>query len=70
MKVAISSNGKNLESLIDPRFGRCPYFLFVETDDPGPGMGCRGRMGRGNRAQGFTDRGRGMGGGQRMGRWA
>jgi predicted Fe-Mo cluster-binding NifX family protein len=163
MKVAISSDGKDLESLIDSRFGRCPYFLIVETDDMsfevldnqsrslrggagiqtaqfvasrgakvlvtgycgpnalrvlsaagieifagntgtvkdaletlkkgrpspttetdvsgisgpgimsaghGPGMGGRGRMGRGNRAQGFTGRGRGMGGGQRMGRWA
>ena len=33
MKVAISSNGKDLASLIDPRFGRCAYFLLVETDD-------------------------------------
>jgi predicted Fe-Mo cluster-binding NifX family protein len=33
MKVAVSSSGKNLESLIDPRFGRCAYFLLVETDD-------------------------------------
>ena len=33
MKIAISSSGKNLDSLIDPRFGRCAYFLIVETDD-------------------------------------
>ena len=33
MKVAISSSGKDLDSLIDPRFGRCVYFLLVETDD-------------------------------------
>lgn len=33
MKVAISSTGKNLEAAIDERFGRCPYFLIVETDD-------------------------------------
>ena len=33
MKVAISSSGKDLDSLIDPRFGRCPYFVIVETDD-------------------------------------
>jgi len=33
MKVAISSNGKDLDSMIDPRFGRCVYFLIVETDD-------------------------------------
>jgi predicted Fe-Mo cluster-binding NifX family protein len=33
MKVAISSNGKNLESTIDERFGRCRYFIILETDD-------------------------------------
>ena len=33
MKVAISSSGNDLNAQIDPRFGRCPCFLFVETDD-------------------------------------
>ena len=33
MKIAISSNGKGLDSQIDPRFGRCAYFLIVETED-------------------------------------
>ena len=33
MKIAISSTGKNLESEIDARFGRCPYFLIVEIDN-------------------------------------
>lgn len=33
MKVAVSSSGKNLDSQIDPRFGRCAYFMIVETDD-------------------------------------
>jgi len=33
MKVAISSSGKDLDSQIDPNFGRCPYYLIVETDD-------------------------------------
>ena len=32
MKIAISSMGKELDSEIDPRFGRCHYFLVVETD--------------------------------------
>lgn len=32
MKVAISSSGRDLESSIDPRFGRCPYFIIVDTD--------------------------------------
>lgn len=35
MKVAVSSTGTNLDSAIDPRFGRCAYFLIVETDDMG-----------------------------------
>ena len=33
MKIAISADGKDLESTIHERFGRCPYFLIVETDD-------------------------------------
>jgi predicted Fe-Mo cluster-binding NifX family protein len=32
MKIAISSTGKNLESEIDPRFGRCGIFLIVDTE--------------------------------------
>lgn len=32
MKIAISSTGQRLESDIDPRFGRCKYFLVVDTD--------------------------------------
>ncbi len=32
MKIAISSTGKTLESEVDARFGRCPYFLVVEIE--------------------------------------
>jgi len=32
MKIAVASSGKNLESPIDFRFGRCPYFLIVDTE--------------------------------------
>jgi len=32
MKIAISSSGKGLAALLDPRFGRCRYFLIIETD--------------------------------------
>jgi predicted Fe-Mo cluster-binding NifX family protein len=30
MKIAISSNGDNLKSDVDPRFGRCKNFLIIE----------------------------------------
>ena len=33
MKIAVSSSGEDLDSQIDPRFGRCACFLIVETDD-------------------------------------
>jgi predicted Fe-Mo cluster-binding NifX family protein len=32
MKIAVSSSGNNLNALVDPRFGRCPYFLIVDAD--------------------------------------
>lgn len=31
MKIVISTTGENLDSQIDPRFGRCQYFIFIET---------------------------------------
>jgi predicted Fe-Mo cluster-binding NifX family protein len=33
MKVVISATGKDLEATVDERFGRCQYFIIVETDD-------------------------------------
>jgi len=33
MKIAISSTGKTLQDEMDPRFGRCSYFLFVTIDN-------------------------------------
>lgn len=32
MKVAITSSGNNLNSTIDPRFGRCAYFVIYDTE--------------------------------------
>lgn len=31
MKVAISATGKDIESNIDARFGRAPFFLIIDT---------------------------------------
>jgi len=33
MKIAVSSSGNNLDSQIDPRFGRCAYFVIVDTEN-------------------------------------
>ena len=33
MKIAVTSTGPTLNDSVEPRFGRCPYFLIVETDD-------------------------------------
>ena len=32
MKIAISSTGKNMENLLDMRFGRCEYFQIHDTE--------------------------------------
>ena len=32
MKVGISSTGEDLNANVDPRFGRCKYFLIVDTE--------------------------------------
>jgi len=32
MKVAVSSQGRTLDSQVDPRFGRAACFLLVETE--------------------------------------
>jgi len=33
MKIAISSSGKTLDSPLDPRFGRCAWFLVIDPAD-------------------------------------
>ena len=33
MKVVVTSATPSLDGIVDPRFGRCAYFLVVETND-------------------------------------
>lgn len=72
MKVAVSAAGTELNAGIDPRFGRCPYFIIVNTDDmiseasarelqQGQGMGRGLRMGCGRGLNRGMDRRFGMG---------
>jgi predicted Fe-Mo cluster-binding NifX family protein len=32
MRTAISATGANLDDTVDPRFGRCQYFVMVDSD--------------------------------------
>ncbi|NTW77920.1 MAG: dinitrogenase iron-molybdenum cofactor biosynthesis protein, partial [Syntrophaceae bacterium] len=32
MKVAVTAKGVMLDSEIDPRFGRAPYILIIDTE--------------------------------------
>ncbi len=35
MKTAVTSKGNNLDSCIDPRFGRCAYFAVYDSETDG-----------------------------------
>jgi len=32
MKIAVSSTGPTLDDTVEPRFGRCPYFLIIDVE--------------------------------------
>ena len=33
MKIVVTANGDTLDAPLSPIFGRCPTYIFVETDD-------------------------------------
>ena len=33
MRIAVTATGANLDAEVHPRFGRCAYYMIVETDD-------------------------------------
>jgi predicted Fe-Mo cluster-binding NifX family protein len=51
MKIAITSTGNSITSQFNPRFGRCEYFVIVETDTedwealPNPALNAMGGAG-------------------------
>lgn len=51
MRIILTSTSTNLDSEIDPRYGRGAYFLVVDTDTleceahPNPGVGAAGGAG-------------------------
>ncbi|MEJ2096799.1 MAG: NifB/NifX family molybdenum-iron cluster-binding protein [Deltaproteobacteria bacterium] len=32
MKIAVTATDQDLSAAVDPRFGRCPYFILVDPD--------------------------------------
>jgi predicted Fe-Mo cluster-binding NifX family protein len=62
MLIAVSSTGQNLNSQLDPRFGRCQYFVFVDSESmefeavANPNMSASGGAGI-QSAQMIADRG-------------
>ncbi len=54
MRVAFSASGSDLDSFLDPRFGRCAYLVFVDPEslayEAVPNPGCSAGGGSGVRA--------------------
>jgi len=51
MRICITSQGDNLDAFLDPRFGRCNYFIIVDSETmefealPNPSLSARGGAG-------------------------
>ena len=51
MKICVTSTGPSLDAPVDPRFGRCQYFVIVDTETmeyeamPNPSIGASGGAG-------------------------
>jgi len=51
MKICVTSTGPSLDAPVDPRFGRCQYFMIVDSETmeyeamPNPSIGASGGAG-------------------------
>jgi predicted Fe-Mo cluster-binding NifX family protein len=65
MKICVTSNGPTMDASVDPRFGRCQYFVFVDSETmeheamPNPGIGASSGAGI-QAAQTVVDKGAGV----------
>jgi len=32
MKICVTAQGESIDAKVDPRFGRCQYFIIIDTD--------------------------------------
>jgi len=65
MKICVTSNGPTTDASVDPRFGRCQYFVFVDSETmeyeamPNPSIGASSGAGI-QAAQTVADKGAGV----------
>jgi predicted Fe-Mo cluster-binding NifX family protein len=51
MRVVVSATGRDLDAQVSPNFGRCPFYVFVDTETldfeavPNPAIGASGGAG-------------------------